>query len=261
MIAFYLFIVLFLFIKIISIRNNNIKTNISIPPLFFGQRKILEKYFIYYRELSETDRAEFDKRVQIILKNKLFIAKENFIVTNPMKILISGALVQLTFGMKQFLLPNYRTIHIYPDAFLNHQTNKLHRGETNTIGYISLSWKHFMEGYSKTSDRLNVGLHEMAHALLNTIIFSDLHDVNLDDKLILLDRIPETERKGLFEGSHPFFRDYAKKNIKEFFAVAIECFFETPEDFNNNFPEFYLLMCNLINQNPVKKQYRTCGLV
>ena len=38
-----------------------------------------------------------------------------------MPVLISAAAIQLTFGLKKYLLPNFKFIHIYPKEFLRVQ--------------------------------------------------------------------------------------------------------------------------------------------
>jgi Mlc titration factor MtfA (ptsG expression regulator) len=83
-----------------------------------------------------------------------------------------------------------------------------------------------------------------------------LHDPELDAELLELDKMPTDEKNRLFSGEDPFFRDYGRKNIREFFAVAVECFFEAPEPFKMQFPVFYNLMCQLLNQDPVNRQFR-----
>jgi Mlc titration factor MtfA (ptsG expression regulator) len=217
------------------------------------QRKLLHKHFEYYSNLSESEKQEFLLRLNKIIKSKQFIGRGDIFVTTQMKILIAASITQLTFGFTKYLLPQYRTIFIYPDAYLNKQAQKLYKGETNTIGYICFSWKHFMEGYLIGNDRKNLGLHECAHALLNTIIYSNLHDPELDENLFALDKIPQEEKNRLFSGNDQFFRDYGRTNIKEFFAVGVECFFEAPERFKTEFPVFYGLMSHLLNQDPAGK--------
>lgn len=232
------------------------KVNLINYLLFGRQKKLLTTHFEYYRQLNDWDKKEFLIRVNTIIKSKNFVSKGNLFVTTPMKTLIAASITQLTFGFKKYLLPQYKTIFVYPDAYVNRHTQKLFKGETNTTGYISLAWNYFLHGYSTTDDRKNLGLHESAHALLNTIIYSNLHDPELDAELLELDKIPAEEKNRLFSGDDPFFRDYGRRNIREFFAVAVECFFEAPEQFKRQFPVFYNLMCQLLNQDPVNRQFR-----
>lgn len=219
--------------------------------LFTRQRKLLATHFEYYRLLNDSDKKEFLVRLNTIIKNKRFVGRNDLDVSAAMKTLIAASITQLTFGFKKYLLPQYKTIFVYPEAYLNRRTQKFYKGETNTSGFITFSWNYFMEGYRIPDDRRNLGLHETAHALLNTIIYSNLHDPELDEELLTLDKIPADEKNRLFAGEDQFFRDYGRTNIKEFFAVAVECFFEAPYRFSTEYPVFYRLMCQLLNQDPV----------
>ena len=47
-----------------------------------------------------------------------------------------------------------------------------------------------------------------------------------------------------------FFRRYALTNKEEFFAVAVENFFERPLKFNAALPELYSILVKLMKQDP-----------
>jgi MtfA peptidase len=47
-----------------------------------------------------------------------------------------------------------------------------------------------------------------------------------------------------------FFRDYASMDDHEFFAVAVENFFERPHEFEKNHPELFQVLGALLNQEP-----------
>ena len=48
-----------------------------------------------------------------------------------------------------------------------------------------------------------------------------------------------------------FFRRYAFENIEEFFAVAVENFFERTQQFHQEQPELYRILVNLFKQDPL----------
>lgn len=117
-----------------------------------------------------------------MIKHKEFIAKENLEITEEIKILISASMVQLTFGLRDFVLPDFHTFIIYPGVYKSPSTGILHRGETSMKGYVVLSWEHFMQGYENSEDKINLGLHELAHALdLSRIVKSaELQDFSMN---------------------------------------------------------------------------------
>ncbi len=140
----------------------------------------LTKYFSYYNKLVPADKERFVHRVKNFMAEKTFLihALKGF---REMPILISASAIQLTFGLKKYLLPNYTRIHIYPEEYVAAST--LHIIEGNVQGNtISFSWKHFLDGYSEPGNGQNVGLHEMAHALYaQTFLVEEHADRNFEN--------------------------------------------------------------------------------
>lgn len=210
----------------------------------------------YYKKLNKDERKRFLYRVRLFLQNKTFVGKKGFRMSDNVKLLISAASIQITFGLDNFLIPRFRTIFVYPEAYFNNNTKQYHKGEINRMGAIVLSWKHFLEGFNDYSDKLNVGLHEMAHALQFTIIDSNYENFQLNNYLEEITKISSTEIEKIKNNEHHFFRSYASQNKHEFFAVAIEHFFEAPEQFNQELPELYNYMCMLLRQDPCRNIFR-----
>jgi Mlc titration factor MtfA (ptsG expression regulator) len=46
--------------------------------------------------------------------------------------------------------------------------------------------------------------------------------------------------------------DYAATNYHEFWAVAVEIFFESPDQFRDELPELYEAMATVLNQDPLR---------
>jgi Mlc titration factor MtfA (ptsG expression regulator) len=162
--------------------------------------------------------------------------------------------VQLTFGLPDIYLQHFHTILVYPNDYYSSITRRYHKGEVNPrFGIIVLSWQSFIDGYINPTDSLNVGLHEMAHALRleNIIRDEEYHFFNQD----LMDKFDEFARKACDTMAHeaePFLRPYACTNAHEFFSVAIENFFERPVAFRSALPELYDVLTKLLNQDPAK---------
>ena len=54
------------------------------------------------------------------------------------------------------------------------------------------------------------------------------------------------------EGNSRMFRAYAATDQDEFFSIAIENFFERPEDFRKIMPKLYEVLSKLLKQDPYK---------
>ena len=105
-----------------------------------------------------------------------------------MKLLISATAVQITFGMRGYMMREFSRIIIYPRQYFNRLTEHHHKGEVNANGVVVLSWEDFYEGIRIPDDDLNLGLHEFAHVLalqrLQNPAFRDRFFEDAFDKLI-----------------------------------------------------------------------------
>lgn len=210
---------------------------------------VLSSKFSYYQRLSVENQSRFVNRVSRFISDKEFRAL-NFELTEEMIILISASAIQLTFGLDHYLFDHFSKIFIYPREFYSRLNKEYHRGETNLGGVIVLSWKHFSEGYNIPNDNLNLGLHEMAHALRFDKFKSDDYDRFFSEYLDKWQLISKEEFLKIKEHKASFFREYGGTNFSEFFSVCIEYFFESPREFKNMQPEIYKHLCILLNQDP-----------
>lgn len=216
-------------------------------------KKVLEEKFDYYKNLCPSDKIRFEKRVQYIISSKAFIPRDKKPVTTEMKALIAASIVQLTFGFPGLHLTHFKKIIIYPEDYYSRLNRTFHKGEVNPgRGIIVLSWNHFKKGYSEKDSFKNLGLHEMAHALrLENNIFNE--EYNFLDESIMekWEKYCNVEVRKIRKGEESFFRRYAGTNTEEFFAVAVENFFERPQEFSEIHPDFYQIMVALLQQDPL----------
>src|SRR5690606_15807489 len=223
---------------------------LPVPQLY---REILSRNFDYYRRLRAVDKPKFERKVCSFLYSKQFIPRQMDTVPIEARVLIAASAVQLTFGLPNVYLQHFDKILAYPNEYYSSITRQYHKGEVNPrFGIIVLSWRNFVEGYARPDHPLNVGLHEMAHALRleNIIRHSDFKF--FDEALIeKFDRYARAVCEKP-EERVPFFRPYACTNEHEFFSVAVENFFARPEAFSRELPELYDIMRRLLQQDPLK---------
>ncbi len=222
-------------------------------PLSQQHREILQEYSAYYRLLAPEDQKRFERRLQRFMYSKKFVTRGFKVVTDEMRVLISASAIQLTFGLPKIYLANFDRILIYPDSYYSNITQRYHLGEVNPrAGIIVLSWKSFVDGYANLKDSLNVGIHEMAHAIhFENRIKNKEYDFLDNGALQKLAEITRREVPIIREGNGHFFRDYAGTNAYEFFAVSLEYFFEKPLQFSEAIPDLYDTLKKLLNQDPV----------
>ena len=208
------------------------------------------KHFTFYKGLSEKSKSRFLYRTHSILQEIRILGRQGFAITPEVKQFVVGSLVQLTLGLNYYTLPRFKTVLIYPDSFTSPFTGRRHDGEVNPRGIIVLSWKRFCKGYEDSTDALNLGLHEMAHALMLTIKYSSRKDINIDRHLNSVLLLADAERKKMADNADHLFREYAGFNTAEFFAVSVENFFEKPKEFKAQLPALYHELAKLLNQDP-----------
>jgi MtfA peptidase len=206
----------------------------------------------YYKELDYDKQKEFVSRVITYMSQKGFSTRKGLTLTDEMRVLISASAIQLTMGLDNFIMEHFNKIIIYPEKYLSKVTGKYHKGEVNLAGIIAFSWKDFIEGNFDDDDNINLGLHEMAHALR----FSGFKGEK-DEFFAAYFNKWRSIAKSEFEkinakGAKSIFRKYAGSNHDEFLSVCIEHFFETPGEFKNELPELYKHTCILLNQDPTR---------
>lgn len=204
----------------------------------------------YYSNLNKKQKKLFGSRLMKFMDGKEFKGRQNLKVTTEMKLLISSAAIKITFGLEDFMLESFETFLIYPGEFESPITHNKSKGETNSSGVIVFSWKDLKFGEEFPEDSLNLAYHEFAHAL-----FIDHFKNRTDDSFSKYYpqwlRIVRDEKKLAEVKRKLIFRDYASVNEHEFYAIAVENFFERSEMFRSKLPNLYYLMTLMLNQDPV----------
>lgn len=211
-------------------------------------KQILYKNDKYFRELSPKLQRSFGSRMMKFLAGKNFEMRDGLILTSEMKILIASAAIRITFGLRKFEFDRFHTIIIFSDEFYSNASQLFVKGETNATGVIVFSWNDLKFGTSIPDDSINLGYHEFAHALFIEYLM-DPYESSFKEHyrnwLVYIsnnDQLEEVRERQIF-------REYAATNEMEFFAVALENFFEKPDHFKRELPEVYTLMTEMLNQD------------
>ena len=216
-----------------------------------SEREKLHDYFHYYRNLSPESKLIFESRLVSFRDSKAFYSPLSSTVPDEIKLMISASAIQVTFGLKMYQLPHFKTFVIYPKRYTSPQTGKLSSGEVNTNGAIVVSWQDYLLGLKAPNDGYNVGIHELAHAvLLENLVPNEAYQF-LDS--YALTQWKEHGRQVLIQmrkGALDFLRHYACRNIDELFAVTTEAFFETPAKLKEKLPDLYVILRKILLQDP-----------
>lgn len=228
----------------------SLRSNLMPVPSYY--RELLQKHFRYYQGLSAENKAIFERRVCRFVYSKQFIPRGMKEVPVEVKVFVAATAVQITFGLPHVHLSHFSKILIYPDDYYSTITRRYHKGEVNpAFGIIVLSMKNFVKGFLHGEGGINLGLHEMAHALrIENIVRQEY--AFFDEPL--LERFDQIAKRMCADGSvggDSVFRPYACTNLHEFFSVAVENFFERSVQFKMQLGELYNIMVRLLNQDPI----------
>jgi MtfA peptidase len=208
----------------------------------------LTKHFPYYSLLTNAEKERFISRTLQFIAQKTFIIYAN-VIYHEMLILTSATAVQLTFGLKNYLLPSYTTIKIFPEEFVG--LNPLRVLAGNVSGsVITIAWNHLLEGAKNPSDGKNLGLHEMSHALSMEMMVHQKRKFKSWESSMDAVRDHFPYFIGIKKETTELYNENAKRNEEEFFAESIELFFEKPDALAKQFPTVYQILCSILNQNP-----------
>jgi MtfA peptidase len=214
-------------------------------------KAILVKYAISYQRAHAKDRQRMERIVATFVNDKEWVGA-GINVAEEMKVMISACAAQLLKGHADLVLKHFDKIIVYPDTYRNHRSGRMHEGEVRpATGTIVISWDDFLNGYAHTHDAHNVGLHELAHAFWFENTIENGEDNFLNTRFLARwNELAGSEVRSIKAGNSSFFRDYAGTNEAEFFAVAVEYFFEQPLEFRDALPDHYAVLCSLLKQDP-----------
>lgn len=212
-------------------------------------RQYLEP-IVFFKKLNAEDQRIFIERVQYFLENKDFQGMEGLTVTNEIRSIVAASAVQLGFRLPVWKFPSFHLFRIYPETFYSSILRKYLKGGAGHIGQIWFSLQDYRAGFAEPENGINLGLHEMAHAVI-----IEMKNGNLDHEFthafeeiekIAQDRIPKIRSK-----QFTYLREYAATNDMEFIAVTTEYFFEQPEKLRAADEELYDAFCALYRTQPL----------
>jgi Mlc titration factor MtfA (ptsG expression regulator) len=213
--------------------------------------------FPYYQKLSQRGKAEFIRRTLNFLNTKNIEGENDYQPDLAARIHVAAAATQLTFGLPDFSFSHFDNVVLYPTIFKLSERAPLMKGATTPDGIVRISVRDFDEGYKNSTDKLNVGLHELGHALFMEFLKGVSEEQGEEEERnfavtnLVHPYLAESDRILHAGKEHAdFLRQYAFTNRHEFFAVSIEHFFEAPSEFKEKLPVLYKVMTHLLNQDP-----------
>ena len=234
-------------------------------PLSAADRAIVAAEVPLTRRLPPALRPAFEGRITAFLHQVTFLGGGGLEVTDEMRLSIAAQACLLIVNTDTWY-DNLRTIIVYPAAFTSRRaehsgyvvterdTTRL--GESWERGPVVLSWTHSRAGALDAGDGHNVVLHEFAHQIdaltgrANGVPpFAPGQDFAAWERAFLT--AYESHLANLRAGRPTVFDPYGATAHAEFFAVAVELFFERPAALRDDAPEVYRQLSLLFALDPV----------
>ena len=212
---------------------------------------------VYYKALTPEERKRFEWLVYYFITSTEISFRQfkptQLINYNAARYLIASCASQISLFLSEDCYDAFHKIIIYPDKYYSPITGQYHKGETNPgAGYIVLSWNSLNSGFANNADGINLLMHELAHALWleNKMFDYEIFEAEALESYEVMAAVAKANMQS--SGEEHFFRRYALTNDEEFFAVAVENFFERPVQFSTALPDLYATMVTLFKQDPIK---------
>ncbi len=216
---------------------------------------ILETQAPFYPALSEDEQERLRRLIKLFIWERYFFGAGGFEMNDEARVLIAASACRLILHLDLRYYNQLTEIIVYPSAFVNPQAQGVHLGESHWWGIVVLAWDSVVAGLQNQHDGSDTALHEFAHVLDRSSgaydgtpplhRFSDYYPWArvLTEHYLRLQERRKPQRKAL--------REYGATNEAEFFAVATEVFFETPQRLWNNVPDLYEEFARFYRHDPL----------
>lgn len=242
------------------------RRKILAEPFPAAWQEILHDHVGHYAVLTDAEREKLRWIVRIIIAEKEWEGCRGLELTDAMRVTIAALAGILILGFDDFYFDNVQTILVYPEEYVARAQHALgdglaieedseRLGEAQYRGPVILAWNEIEENARLPGYGENLVFHEFAHQLdmLNGAADGtpDLPSQELADrwaKIMDLEfrRLQSAERRHRETLLDP----YGATNPAEFFAVATECFFDSPQAMRAEYPQLYSLFRAYYRQDP-----------
>ncbi|MCI5074390.1 M90 family metallopeptidase [Oricola sp.] len=229
------------------------------------QRAIVEKAVPIVRKLPPELRRKLEGKIRLFLHQISFVGLGELEMTDDIRLSVAAQACLLVVNTDTWY-ENLYTVLVYPDAFTSRlkeqdgyvvtERNVGRLGESWSRGPVVLSWADVEHGAADTRDGQNVVFHEFAHQI------DDLSGhTNAIPILAKGQKFVDWERafvtaydrhvRNVEHGARTVFDAYGATSHVEFFAVAVEVFFERPAALKHEAPDVYTQLAILFRLDPV----------
>jgi len=204
-------------------------SRMDLPPAW---RSWLHTHVPLYNRLDPEAAEQFERDVQFAMHEYSFEGVEGVQVTDDLRLGVAAGIATLLHGRPEWELPGSRSVLFYPgtfnDEYQGRGVDAAYDGMAHQQGPLILTAAAVEDSWRHPENGDNVVLHELAHLF-------DFDNTGADGVPSLVapgsagdwQALVQREMKRVREG-RSILRPYAAEAPSEFFAVAVEVFFEQP---------------------------------
>ena len=263
------FLIIIAFSIVFAIFYSRQRKNKNIPIEFpITWKHILNENVIFYQHLNDAEKNRFEKDVMLFISNvRITGIRTEVDITD--KLLVASSAAIPVFGFPDWDYTFLDEVLLYPGSFDSKYTiNSREETITGMVGSggtmegkMILSKPALHSGFTNSSDKQNVGIHEFIHLLDKEDGTIDGIPTVLNGKTYALPWLDLIRAKTveIVKGGSDI-NEYGATHDREFLAVAGEYFFERPQLLQKNHPELYELLSKAFQQdtaNTLKASIRT----
>jgi len=241
-----------------------VRKSLFVAELSDHQRAIVAEQVPLTKKLPSEFRAKFEGKINVFLNQVEFTGCNGLEVNEDMRLSIAAQACLLIVNSDTWY-NRLHTILIYPGAFKSRQTKHngyvmtnreiVRTGESWSRGPVVLSWAHAKLGAIDESDGHNVVFHEFAHQIddlsgrTNGIpILSKSQNFAEWGQVFV--KAYESHVQNVHAARQTVIDAYGAEGLEEFFAVAVEVFFERPVALKQSEPAVYEQLALLFQLEP-----------
>jgi Mlc titration factor MtfA (ptsG expression regulator) len=214
-------------------------------------REFLLEAYDHYERLPEDWRRCFEKDLRLFLAGKR-ITGVGVEVTEELRLLVAASAVTLSLGWPDYEWEQLTEVLLYADNFdRDYAVGESDiSGLAHPWGTVILSAPALYQSFEHPDDAYHVGIHEFAHIL-------DVDHTHFDGIPIgfhgerAREWVTAAEKEmGRLRRGRSAFDDYGAHDPVEFLGVAVEAFFEIPQEVRRRHREIYSLLATYFGQDP-----------
>lgn len=229
--------------------------------------KILSRNVWQYASLGSAKQTRVRQCTQVMVAEKHWDGVDGFELNDEIKVTIAATASLLTLGLRRpFYFDRVHSIIIHPGPIKNRQLrrgflvsddNEYYSGVAWQDGPLVFSWPNAQRGARRSGDGCNVIIHEFVHHIDG--MDGEMGGTPIIESAALRSRWNSVFKRrysqlvdDLNAGRRPLIRDYAATNLAEFFAVACESFFDSPQRLLRNMPDVFEVLQDFFDINPTE---------